>query len=96
MTVVRDLTNEEFTEADFLSRRLLHLSHGANNFASQCLAMARIRQLTRGQFVALREAVKKKNNMPDDRTPRRFIHQHRSKKPVTLFSGGTCSGGESK
>lgn len=83
MTVVRDLTDEEYCEGHLLARRLSRLCFGRSTFAIQCIDLAEHRILTRGQLDALKIAVKRQPQL-DNKPASKRIRQQPSRRRITL------------
>jgi hypothetical protein len=83
MTVIRDLTDAEFTAALGFCRKLIK-KQGFTQFSMSCEQLAKSKYLTRGQFEKLKEAATSPGYERRDR-PRR-AYQQKSKRPITLPS----------
>jgi hypothetical protein len=78
---IRDLTDDEFERAKFLSRKILKIDP-RSVFALSCGDLAHSKQLTRGQFEALERAVDTARPSKGGGAP--SYRGYRSRKPITL------------
>ena len=79
---IRNLTDDEFLQA-IVFCELLEKKQGIAEFTMNCIALAKNKQLTRGQFDRLKYAMKNPS-IAKPRIARQKIVQGKSRKPITL------------